>query len=179
MNADENKTVGSSDGMFEDSESISLLFSKEGNLGRSRGGIGEVKNLFDVLTASSGEKVTLPRVPITVLLEGFEVGNIATYAFAESINSRGSRGRSGQRRWKDLDTVALEAIKIESEPGSGTRRRLCAEPGEERTKLLNLDDIKLLISSAILDEREEDGTIGRRIHGDEIGGIGHASSIEA
>jgi hypothetical protein len=60
-----------------------------------------------------------------------------------------------------------------------SRRRLGTEPREKRTKLLNLDDIKLLIGSAILDEREEDSTIGRCVHGYEIGGIGHAISIEA
>jgi hypothetical protein len=119
MNADENKAVGSSDGMFEDSKSISLLFSKEGNLGSSRGGIGEVKNLFDILAASGGEKVTLPRVPVTVLLEGFEVGNIATYAFAESfdLSGRGSRSRrSDCDRRKELHAMGLEAIKVDVKP---------------------------------------------------------------
>jgi hypothetical protein len=84
------------------------------------GSIGQVKNLFDVLTASGSEKVTLPRVPVAILLEGLEIRNVATDAFAESINSRGngkrSRSRSVQRRRKDLGTVALKAREIEIEP---------------------------------------------------------------
>jgi hypothetical protein len=106
--------------MFKDTKSISLLFSKEGNIGRSSGNIGQVKNLFDVLTASGSEKVTLPRVPVVILLEGLEIGNVATDTFAESIDSRGngkrSRSRSVQRRRKDLGTVALKAREIEIEP---------------------------------------------------------------
>ena len=60
-----------------------------------------------------------------------------------------------------------------------SRRRLSTEPGEKRTKFLNLDDIKLLVRSAVLDEREEDCTIGRGVHGDEVGGISHASNSKA
>jgi hypothetical protein len=120
VDADENKTVRSSDGVFKDTKSISLLFSKEGNIGRSSGSIGYVKDLFDVLTASGSEKVTLPRIPVAILLEGLEIRNVATDAYAESIDNRGnskrSRSRSIQRRRKDLGTVALKAHKIEIEP---------------------------------------------------------------
>jgi hypothetical protein len=130
---------------------------------------------------SGGEKMmTLPGIPVAIFLEGFEIGNVATNAFAEGINSRGSkrRSRSGRRRRKELDTVGLKTRKVQIEPGSDVRRRLGTEPGEKRTKLLNLDDVQLLIGSAILGEGEEDGTVGGWIHRDKIGSIGHTSNSE-
>ena len=73
MDANEDKTIGCSDGVFEDAEGITLLLGEEGDFRSCSRLIRKVKDLLDVLAASGGEKVTLPRVPITILLEGFEV----------------------------------------------------------------------------------------------------------
>ncbi len=58
------------------------------NLRRSSGGVGEVKELLDVLTASSGEKMMLPGVPVAILVEDFKVRDLVLDAFAKSINIR-------------------------------------------------------------------------------------------
>jgi hypothetical protein len=56
---------------------------------------------------------------------------------------------------------------------------LGTKPREKGSKFLDLDNVELLIDGAILDEREEDGAVGRRIHGNEIGSIRHTGSGEA
>lgn len=52
------------------------------------------------------------------------------------------------------------------------------EPGEEGTKLLDLDDSKLVICITILDNGKENGTIGGWIHGNKIGSVGDACNRE-
>jgi hypothetical protein len=60
MDADENKAVRGCDGVFQDTKSIALLLSKESNLGRSSGNVGEMEAFLDVLAGGGGEKMTLP-----------------------------------------------------------------------------------------------------------------------
>ena len=60
----------------------------------------------------------------------------------------------------------MKTIEVEIEPGGsrgrGGKRRLVSEPGEKRAEFLDLDDVELLVSVAVLGKSEEDGTICRR-----------------
>ncbi len=125
--------------------------------------------------------MTVPGVPIPIFLEGFEIRNVASNTFAKGINRRSNcqRSRSRESRRKELDAMGLKSRESEIEPSGSARRRLSAEPRVKRTKLLDLDDVELLIRSAVLDEREDNTAVGRRIHGDKIGCVCHAGSSKA
>ena len=75
--------------------------------------------------------------------------------------------------------MGLKSRESEIEPSGNARRRLSAEPRVKRTKLLDLDDVELLIRNTVLDKREDNAAVGRRIHGDKIGCVCHAGSSEA
>jgi hypothetical protein len=118
VDADEDKTVRGSDGVFEDTKSVALLLGKESDFGRSSSKVGKVEDVLDVLTASSGKKMALPGIPVAVLFERFKIGDIAPDAFAKGIDSRDDDRRSwrNQRRRTELCTVALKAVKVKVEP---------------------------------------------------------------
>jgi hypothetical protein len=181
METYKNESVRSGYSVFEDTESIALLFGKEGDIRRSGSSVWKVEDLLNILATSSAEKMTLPGVPISVFLEGFEIRNVASNTFAKGINSRGCRSRSrGRQTWrKELDAMGLEIRESEIKPTGNARRRLSAEPRVKRSKLLDLDGVELLIRSAVLDEGEDNATVGRGIHGDKIGCVCHTGNSEA
>ena len=108
-----------------------------------RGGrsVVQVKNIVNIVTSCSGQKMPMPGMPEAVFLEGLIVRNTALDTFAKVIDGRGSSRRSDSRCgcWSLSAPPNLEGVIIKGKPMRNSGRGMLTEPREEGVEFLHLD----------------------------------------